>query len=189
MIWQDFFLLPFQHITSILIWPCSIIFKILYVLKSKTLNSTDSKRYRSESEQKISKNEKNSRFIEVASFFSQISSWNRSSQIVQWVNISRSISKVAKFKISVIFQIMARGQQKIQAQQKAAEKAAKLKKAAGNSKADNLKTAQAGLKTACKICMVRKRGYFLIFMIWIDSGVKNGQKSFTSCWKQIDFRM
>ena len=51
---------------------------------------------------------------------------------------------------------MARGQQKIQAQQKAAEKAAKLKKAAGNSKADNLKTAQAGLKTACKICMVRK---------------------------------
>jgi len=50
---------------------------------------------------------------------------------------------------------MARGQQKIQAQQKAAEKAAKLKKAAGNSKADNLKTAQAGLKTSCKVCMAQ----------------------------------
>ena len=67
---------------------------------------------------------------------------------------------------------MARGQQKIQAQQKANEKAAKLKKAAGNSKADNLKTAQAGLKSSCKVCMVRKCGYFLIFMIRIDSGVK-----------------
>ena len=34
---------------------------------------------------------------------------------------------------------MARGQQKIQSQMKNAEKQAKLKKAAGNSKADNMK--------------------------------------------------
>ena len=123
--------------------------------------------------QKFSRNEINSRFIEVASFFCQISTYNRSSQIVQWVNISRSFFKRRQiYKFSVIFQIMARGQQKIQAQQKAAEKAAKLKKAAGNSKADNLKTAQAGLKSSCKVCMVRKCGYFLIFLIWIDSGVK-----------------
>jgi hypothetical protein len=47
---------------------------------------------------------------------------------------------------------MARGQQKIQSQQKAAEKAAKLKKAAGNSKHDNAKTAAAGLKCVCSIC-------------------------------------
>jgi len=47
---------------------------------------------------------------------------------------------------------MARGQQKIQSQQKAAEKAAKLKKQAGNSKQDNAKTAAAGLKCVCVVC-------------------------------------
>jgi len=47
---------------------------------------------------------------------------------------------------------MARGQQKIQSQQKAAEKAAKLKKAQGNSKKDNEKTAAAGLKSSCGVC-------------------------------------
>ena len=63
---------------------------------------------------------------------------------------------------------MARGQQKIQAQAKANEKAAKLKKAAGNSKAENLKTAQAGLKSSCKVCMVRK--YLVIFpFLWSES--------------------
>ena len=46
---------------------------------------------------------------------------------------------------------MARGQQKIEAQQKAAEKAAKLKKQAGNSKADNLKTSTAKL-APCVVC-------------------------------------
>jgi hypothetical protein len=50
---------------------------------------------------------------------------------------------------------MARGQQKIQAQQKANEKAAKLKKAAGNSKKDNEKTAAAGLKSKCTVCMAQ----------------------------------
>jgi len=47
---------------------------------------------------------------------------------------------------------MARGQQKIQSQQKAAEKAAKLKKQQGNSLADNKKTAMAGLKASCQVC-------------------------------------
>jgi len=47
---------------------------------------------------------------------------------------------------------MARGQQKIQSQMKNAEKQAKLKKAAGNSKADNMKTAAAGLKFQCNVC-------------------------------------
>lgn len=48
---------------------------------------------------------------------------------------------------------MARGQQKIQAQQKNAEKAAKIKKhqQAGDSKTN----AQAALKWSCKVCMVR----------------------------------
>ena len=35
---------------------------------------------------------------------------------------------------------------------KALEKAAKLKKAAGNSKHDNAKTAVAGLKCVCSVC-------------------------------------
>ena len=65
---------------------------------------------------------------------------------------------------------MARGQQKIQSQQRAAEKAAKLKKQVGiilltimclsntsylqqgNSKHDNIKTAMAGLKLSCGVC-------------------------------------
>lgn len=47
---------------------------------------------------------------------------------------------------------MARGQQKIQAQAKANEKAAKIKKAQGNSLADNKKTAAAGLKASCVVC-------------------------------------
>ena len=47
---------------------------------------------------------------------------------------------------------MARGHQKIQSQMKNAEKQAKLKKASGNSKADNAKTAAAGLKVQCSVC-------------------------------------
>jgi len=47
---------------------------------------------------------------------------------------------------------MARGQQKIQSQQKAAEKAAKLKKQAGNSAAEQKKAAMAGLKMSCFVC-------------------------------------
>jgi len=48
---------------------------------------------------------------------------------------------------------MARGQQKIQSQQKAAEKAAKLKKQAGQSLKDSKATAAAGLKAKCSVCM------------------------------------
>ena len=47
---------------------------------------------------------------------------------------------------------MARGHQKIQSQQKNAEKQAKLKKAQGNSKAQQNASAQAGLKVACAVC-------------------------------------
>lgn len=46
---------------------------------------------------------------------------------------------------------MARGQQKIQSQQKAAEKAAKLKKAQGH---DQKKAAAAALTYKCTVCMV-----------------------------------
>jgi len=47
---------------------------------------------------------------------------------------------------------MARGQQKIQSQQKAAEKAAKLKKQAGQSLKESKATAAAGLKASCSVC-------------------------------------
>lgn len=46
---------------------------------------------------------------------------------------------------------MARGQQKIQSQQKNAEKAAKLKKAQSH---DQKKAAQAALTYKCTVCMV-----------------------------------
>jgi len=49
---------------------------------------------------------------------------------------------------------MARGHQKIQSQQKAAEKQAKMKKAAGHSANDQKKSAQAGLKCVCSLCKV-----------------------------------
>ena len=49
---------------------------------------------------------------------------------------------------------MARGHQKIQSQQKAQEKQAKLKKQAGHSANDQKKSAQAGLKTSCQVCKV-----------------------------------
>ena len=46
---------------------------------------------------------------------------------------------------------MARGQQKIQSQQKNAEKQAKLKKAQGS---DQKKSAQAALVYSCTVCKV-----------------------------------
>ena len=61
---------------------------------------------------------------------------------------------------------MARGQQKIQSQQKAAEKAAKLKKAQGQSKKDNEKTAAAGLKSSCSVCKVRS----IFLYLTMDTG-------------------
>jgi len=47
---------------------------------------------------------------------------------------------------------MARGQQKIQSQQKASEKAAKAKKQAGHSASDQKKAALAALKSSCVVC-------------------------------------
>jgi len=50
---------------------------------------------------------------------------------------------------------MARGQQKIQSQQKAQEKAAKIKKQAGHSAAGQKATAALGLKCVCTVCMAQ----------------------------------
>jgi len=47
---------------------------------------------------------------------------------------------------------MARGHQKIQSQQKAAEKQAKLKKQSGHSANDQKKAAQVALKASCSVC-------------------------------------
>jgi len=47
---------------------------------------------------------------------------------------------------------MARGHQKIQSQQKAQEKQAKMKKQAGHSAGDQKKAAAAALKSACTVC-------------------------------------
>ena len=49
---------------------------------------------------------------------------------------------------------MARGQQKIQSQQKAAERNAKAKKQAGHSANDQKKSAAVALKTTCSVCKV-----------------------------------
>ena len=76
-----------------------------------------------------------------------------------WVSYWRILSQDPKWNFwhfDGIFQIkMARGQQKIQSQQKAAEKAAKAKKQAGHSAKDAAKTAAAGLKASCSVCKVR----------------------------------
>ena len=50
---------------------------------------------------------------------------------------------------------MARGQQKIQSQQKAAERNAKAKKQAGHSASDQKKSAAVALKATCSVCKVR----------------------------------
>ena len=52
---------------------------------------------------------------------------------------------------------MARGQQKLQSQAKAAEKAAKLKKQSGHSANEQKKAAQKALVFVCTICKV---GFF-----------------------------
>lgn len=49
---------------------------------------------------------------------------------------------------------MARGQQKIQSQAKAAEKAAKVKKQQGHSANDQKKAAQKALVHVCVVCKV-----------------------------------
>jgi len=47
---------------------------------------------------------------------------------------------------------MARGQQKVQSQQKAQEKAAKLKKQQGHSASDQKKAAEKALVHVCSVC-------------------------------------
>lgn len=49
---------------------------------------------------------------------------------------------------------MARGQQKIQSQAKAAEKQSKLKKQQGHSATDQKKAAQKALVHVCAVCKV-----------------------------------
>lgn len=49
---------------------------------------------------------------------------------------------------------MARGQQKIQSQSKAAEKASKLKKQQGHSATEQKKAAQKALVHVCVVCKV-----------------------------------
>lgn len=56
---------------------------------------------------------------------------------------------------------MARGQQKIQSQAKAAEKAAKVKKQQGHSANDQKKAAQKALVHVCSVCKV---GIVVIFL-------------------------
>lgn len=53
-----------------------------------------------------------------------------------------------------ILTVMARGQQKIQSQQKAAEKAAKAKKQQGHSATEQKKAAMAALVHVCAVCKV-----------------------------------
>lgn len=50
--------------------------------------------------------------------------------------------------------IMARGQQKVQSQAKAAEKQAKMKKQQGHSASEQKKAAQKALIHACSVCKV-----------------------------------
>lgn len=49
---------------------------------------------------------------------------------------------------------MARGQQKLQSQAKAAERAAKVKKQQGHSSTDQKKAAQKALVHVCAVCKV-----------------------------------
>lgn len=57
---------------------------------------------------------------------------------------------------------MARGQQKLQSQAKAAEKAAKMKKQSGHSANDQKKAAQKALVHVCVVCKVSyKRAKYL----------------------------
>lgn len=56
--------------------------------------------------------------------------------------------------ILLTIDIMARGQQKVQSQAKAAEKQAKMKKQQGHSANEQKKAAQKALIHACSVCKV-----------------------------------
>jgi hypothetical protein len=59
--------------------------------------------------------------------------------------------------------VMARGQQKLQSQAKAAEKAAKQKKQQGHNANDQKKAAQQALVFSCSVCKVSYLSSNLIF--------------------------
>lgn len=58
---------------------------------------------------------------------------------------------------------MARGQQKVQSQQKAQEKNAKAKKQQGHSLADQKAAAQKALNIQCVVCKSQMPGKFFLF--------------------------
>jgi hypothetical protein len=62
---------------------------------------------------------------------------------------------------------MARGQQKIQSQQKAQEKAAKLKKQEGHSLAAQKAAASKALSIQCVICKSQMRKFLLSFLLFV----------------------
>lgn len=65
---------------------------------------------------------------------------------------------------------MARGQQKIQSQQKAQEKAAKMKKQEGHSLKAQKDAASKALAMQCVICksQMRKFGFFCVSMLKVN---------------------
>jgi len=76
---------------------------------------------------------------------------------------------------------MARGQQKIQSQAKAAEKSAKLKKQQGHSANDQKKAAQKALVHVCTVCKVK---IFVIHDYFVASNIywKPQHISYDSCF-------
>lgn len=66
---------------------------------------------------------------------------------------------------------MARGQQKIQSQAKAAEKSAKIKKQQGHSANDQKKAAQKALVHVCTVCKVRIFVIYRFLEIRYRSGI------------------
>lgn len=61
---------------------------------------------------------------------------------------------------------MARGQQKLQSQAKAAERAAKMKKQQGHSATDQKKAAQKALVHVCAVCKVNSHSHYLFYLIF-----------------------
>lgn len=77
---------------------------------------------------------------------------------------------------------MARGQQKLQSQAKAQEKAAKAKKQAGHSANDQKKAAQKALVFVCSVCKVR---ICLIFVINFSLSTSDKYGMFSNSSKAI----
>ena len=74
---------------------------------------------------------------------------------------------------------MARGHQKIQSQQKAQEKAAKMKKQQGHSASDQKKAANVALKLSCAVCKVsRPKIAFSEFICFLLQGQMPDPKTY-----------